>query len=90
MVIIQLILDNSDDSGNENHGQRTLLREQDRFLPIANVAKIMKKALPDNGKVSLFIPFSISNVTKLPAIIVYTLNILDSKRCKRMCTGVCL
>lgn len=27
------------------------LREQDRFLPIANVAKIMKRAIPDTGKV---------------------------------------
>lgn len=29
----------------------TPLREQDRFLPIANVAKIMKKAVPELGKV---------------------------------------
>ncbi|KAI0986262.1 hypothetical protein GJ496_011763 [Pomphorhynchus laevis] len=29
-----------------------VLREQDRFLPIANVAKIMKKAVPNKGKVS--------------------------------------
>jgi len=28
------------------------LREQDRFLPIANVARIMKKAIPNNGKIS--------------------------------------
>ncbi|PVD24249.1 hypothetical protein C0Q70_14720 [Pomacea canaliculata] len=26
------------------------LREQDRFLPIANVARIMKKAIPASGK----------------------------------------
>ncbi|CAJ0834362.1 14276_t:CDS:2 [Entrophospora sp. SA101] len=26
--------------------------EQDRFLPIANVARIMKKALPDNAKIA--------------------------------------
>lgn len=30
-----------------------LLREQDRFLPIANVARIMKKGIPKTGKVSL-------------------------------------
>lgn len=29
-----------------------LLREQDRFLPIANVARIMKKGIPKTGKVS--------------------------------------
>ncbi|XP_057859374.1 nuclear transcription factor Y subunit B-1 [Cryptomeria japonica] len=28
------------------------IKEQDRFLPIANVGRIMKKALPANGKVS--------------------------------------
>ncbi|XP_011700429.1 PREDICTED: nuclear transcription factor Y subunit B-4 [Wasmannia auropunctata] len=28
------------------------LREQDRFLPIANVAKIMKRAIPDAGKIA--------------------------------------
>ncbi|XP_053602647.1 uncharacterized protein Nf-YB [Plodia interpunctella] len=28
------------------------LREQDRFLPIANIAKIMKRAIPENGKIA--------------------------------------
>lgn len=28
------------------------LREQDRFLPIANVARIMKKSIPQNGKIA--------------------------------------
>ncbi|KAL0094838.1 transcription factor CBF [Phycomyces blakesleeanus] len=28
------------------------LKEQDRFLPIANVARIMKKALPENAKIA--------------------------------------
>jgi len=28
------------------------LREQDRFLPIANVAKIMKKGVPEKGKIA--------------------------------------
>ncbi|KAL5015409.1 hypothetical protein ScPMuIL_009679 [Solemya velum] len=28
------------------------LREQDRFLPIANVARIMKKSVPKNGKIA--------------------------------------
>ena len=27
-------------------------REQDRFLPIANISRIMKRALPSNGKIS--------------------------------------
>ena len=28
------------------------VREQDRFLPIANISRIMKKALPGNAKVA--------------------------------------
>ncbi|KAJ1884546.1 transcriptional activator hap3 [Kickxella alabastrina] len=28
------------------------IKEQDRFLPIANVARIMKRALPDNAKIA--------------------------------------
>ncbi|XP_009773122.1 nuclear transcription factor Y subunit B-3 [Nicotiana tabacum] len=43
------------DSDNESGGQReseSSLREQDRFLPIANVSRIMKKALPANAKIS--------------------------------------
>lgn len=28
------------------------VREQDRFLPIANISRIMKKALPANGKIA--------------------------------------
>ncbi|KAJ0980139.1 hypothetical protein J5N97_008394 [Dioscorea zingiberensis] len=50
------------DSDNESGGQNTSNaagnsefsspREQDRFLPIANVSRIMKKALPANAKIS--------------------------------------
>eukprot|EP01087_Luapelamoeba_hula_P010420 TRINITY_DN2760_c0_g1_i3.p1 TRINITY_DN2760_c0_g1~~TRINITY_DN2760_c0_g1_i3.p1 ORF type:complete len:168 (+),score=25.84 TRINITY_DN2760_c0_g1_i3:203-706(+) len=29
-----------------------LLREQDRYLPIANISRIMKKALPSNAKIA--------------------------------------
>ena len=28
------------------------IREQDRFLPIANIARIMKKVLPPNAKIA--------------------------------------
>ncbi|OWM85799.1 nuclear transcription factor Y subunit B-3-like [Punica granatum] len=41
--------------GGENSGGAGDLsspREQDRFLPIANVSRIMKKALPANAKIS--------------------------------------
>ena len=44
--------DNPDDSGGEGSDRSNpLLREQDRFLPIANVARIMKKTIPKTGKV---------------------------------------
>ncbi|XP_010557717.1 PREDICTED: nuclear transcription factor Y subunit B-3-like isoform X2 [Tarenaya hassleriana] len=35
-----------------NAGGDSSAREQDRFLPIANVSRIMKKALPANAKIS--------------------------------------
>ena len=35
------------DENQDNEG-----REQDRFLPIANISRIMKKALPPNAKIS--------------------------------------
>ncbi|KAK7393586.1 hypothetical protein VNO78_22144 [Psophocarpus tetragonolobus] len=34
------------------HSPRSTFREQDRFLPIANISRIMKKALPANGKIA--------------------------------------
>lgn len=48
--------DNDSGGGNNagNSGNLSELspREQDRFLPIANVSRIMKKALPANAKIS--------------------------------------
>ncbi|XP_058449503.1 uncharacterized protein LOC131429419 [Malaya genurostris] len=44
---------NSDDSGGEHLLKPGVaLREQDRFLPIANITKIMKKGIPSNGKIA--------------------------------------
>ncbi|CAM8952966.1 unnamed protein product [Rhodiola kirilowii] len=43
----------NDSGGNGNGGSGELsAREQDRLLPIANVSRIMKKALPANAKIS--------------------------------------
>lgn len=42
----------SEDSDDHSQSKTAPLREQDRFLPIANIAKIMKRAIPENGKVS--------------------------------------
>ncbi|XP_021719963.1 nuclear transcription factor Y subunit B-7-like [Chenopodium quinoa] len=39
---------NNDDNNNNNASNK----EQDRFLPIANVGRIMKKVIPQSGKIS--------------------------------------
>jgi len=39
-----------DDFDDEKEGGN--VREQDRFLPIANISRIMKKALPTNAKIA--------------------------------------
>ncbi|KAK7410904.1 hypothetical protein VNO78_02114 [Psophocarpus tetragonolobus] len=39
-------------NNNNNHTNNNNNKEQDRFLPIANVGRIMKKAIPGNGKIS--------------------------------------
>lgn len=41
----------SHDSGGDQ-SPRSGVREQDRFLPIANISRIMKKGLPQNGKIA--------------------------------------
>ncbi|CAH1977087.1 unnamed protein product [Acanthoscelides obtectus] len=48
----QLTAENTDDSNPDGEKIGIPLREQDRFLPIANVAKIMKKAIPEQGKIA--------------------------------------
>ncbi|EFA09953.1 uncharacterized protein Nf-YB isoform X2 [Tribolium castaneum] len=49
----QLTAENTDDSNHDPIDKvGAPLREQDRFLPIANVAKIMKKAIPETGKIA--------------------------------------
>jgi len=46
--------ENTEESGGEDgeHNEAEPLREQDRFLPIANVARIMKKSIPKSGKIA--------------------------------------
>ncbi|GLT88914.1 hypothetical protein SLE2022_069210 [Rubroshorea leprosula] len=41
----------SHDSGGEQ-SPRSGVREHDRYLPIANISRIMKKAIPGNGKIA--------------------------------------
>jgi nuclear transcription Y subunit beta len=40
------------DEGGNHEGGGGGVREQDRFLPIANISRIMKKAVPANGKIA--------------------------------------
>jgi nuclear transcription Y subunit beta len=40
------------DGGDQSFGKNGEIREQDRFLPIANIARIMKKVLPGNAKIA--------------------------------------
>uniref|UniRef100_A0A803N9H6 Transcription factor CBF/NF-Y/archaeal histone domain-containing protein n=1 Tax=Chenopodium quinoa TaxID=63459 RepID=A0A803N9H6_CHEQI len=40
----------SHESGDQS--PRSNVREQDRYLPIANISRIMKRALPANGKIA--------------------------------------
>ena len=46
--IIQQARDEEEDDGPRD-GE---LREQDRFLPIYNISKVMKKVVPQSGKVA--------------------------------------
>ncbi|KAH9815700.1 Nuclear transcription factor Y subunit beta [Teratosphaeria destructans] len=43
---------NRDDPGDSALGYDFEVKEQDRWLPIANVARIMKTALPENAKIA--------------------------------------
>jgi len=44
--------DGNDSMGEDPEADGEPLREQDRFLPIANVARIMKKSVPKTGKIA--------------------------------------
>jgi len=45
--------DTEEEDRDDDDVDRTgVLREQDRFLPIANVARLMKKSIPKTGKIA--------------------------------------
>ena len=44
--------DSDNESGGPSNAEFSSPREQDRFLPIANISRIMKKAVPANGKIA--------------------------------------
>lgn len=39
-------------ASHDDGGDDDIIREQDRLLPIANVARIMKQAVPSNAKIA--------------------------------------
>jgi len=48
-----LVTDDDSRGDDDEDSDRTgVLREQDRFLPIANVARLMKKSIPKTGKIA--------------------------------------
>ncbi|NXU62643.1 NFYB factor, partial [Horornis vulcanius] len=54
--------DDTEDSMNDHedtNGSKESFREQDIYLPIANVARIMKNAIPQTGKVILLSDFEL-------------------------------
>jgi histone H3/H4 len=44
-------MSDDDSSGNQNESD-SAIREQDRYLPIANINRIMRKSLPNSAKIS--------------------------------------
>lgn len=44
-------MSDEDSSGNKNESD-SAIREQDRYLPIANINRIMRKSLPNSAKIS--------------------------------------
>eukprot|EP00475_Leptophrys_vorax_P006526 TRINITY_DN14041_c0_g1_i1.p1 TRINITY_DN14041_c0_g1~~TRINITY_DN14041_c0_g1_i1.p1 ORF type:complete len:196 (-),score=7.78 TRINITY_DN14041_c0_g1_i1:581-1168(-) len=44
--------ENEGGTSGHHEGGSSSVREQDRFLPIANISRIMKKALPQNAKIA--------------------------------------
>lgn len=52
-AVMEGVQDTEDDAHDDGeYGADEPLREQDRFLPIANVARIMKKSIPKSGKIA--------------------------------------
>lgn len=73
----------SEDSDDHHNSKNIPLREQDRFLPIANIAKIMKRAIPENGKVNIYLVFGLSCDIKRKIVILINNLVLEFTDCKR-------
>ncbi|KAF5199171.1 Nuclear transcription factor y subunit b-6 [Thalictrum thalictroides] len=53
-VKVQQLLDNHSSTGDDNahHDTFCIVREQDRYMPIANVIRIMRRILPPHAKIA--------------------------------------
>ncbi|MED6183399.1 hypothetical protein PIB30_037490 [Stylosanthes scabra] len=53
-INMRAVENNNNNTGNNNHtdDNECTVREQDRFMPIANVIRIMRKILPPHAKIS--------------------------------------
>lgn len=52
LFFISLDTEDSMNDHEDTNGSKESFREQDIYLPIANVARIMKNAIPQTGKVT--------------------------------------
>lgn len=52
MILLLLDTEDSMNDHEDTNGSKESFREQDIYLPIANVARIMKNAIPQTGKVT--------------------------------------
>ncbi|KAI9162058.1 hypothetical protein LWI28_023376 [Acer negundo] len=52
MKLIEMNMRLSDNNSNTSEDNECTVREQDRFMPIANVIRIMRKILPPHAKIS--------------------------------------
>jgi histone H3/H4 len=59
------------------------IREQDRFLPIANIARIMKKVLPNNAKIAKDAKESIQNCV---SEVISFITSEASEKCQQKCS----
>ncbi|CAN7988798.1 unnamed protein product [Ixodes hexagonus] len=62
------------------------LREQDRFLPIANVARIMKNAIPKSGKASCLPSAFLLDDFQTHTCLTLPFPFADSQRCEGVCS----
>lgn len=75
MNVFRLYLDDGEESLHDHedgNGCKDNLREQDIYLPIANVARIMKNAIPQTGKVCV----SFIHIPQLSQVMNVLLNLV--------------